>query len=44
MPPNKRLQLLAACGALADHGRLGGVIQVPQRGCGAASAAERPVR
>jgi quercetin dioxygenase-like cupin family protein len=43
-PPNKRLQLTAARGAIRVRGRLGGVNQAPQRGCGAASAAEAPHR
>jgi hypothetical protein len=42
--PNKRLQPTAAHGAAPDRGRLGGVNQASQRGCGAASAAEAPHR
>jgi hypothetical protein len=40
----KRLQLSAAPGTIPDRGRLGGVIQASQRGRGAASAAEAPIR
>ena len=43
-PPNKRLQPTAARQAFPDRGTLGGVNQAPQRGRGAASAAEAPVR